>query len=302
VIEGFPLRSTALAEGGKNGLGLGRMAGPDADVASSAMIVRTAFSLIDLLVSITVMALLIGLLLPSVSRVRESSRRVVCASNLKQDGLAVAMFADDHNGVIPTSVFGDRPNLEQRPDEMMLIHLGEDDASAWEGMGWLVEGGYTTPQTLYCPSHKGRHPYDAYEDDLSALGGAEIVSNYNWRPLASASAFLPKIRSGATLATDGVRTRGDYNHVIGNNMLKADSSVDWMNDSDGFLLKLLPLSDDEGAVVGGRFGVAAVWGLFDSGGPNFQDPNSPFFRGGSADQSSQEPINGQRERDTSKMR
>ncbi len=290
-----------MAEGGKNGLGLGRTAGPDATMARSAMTARRGFSLIDLLVSITVMALLIGLLLPSVSRVRESSRRVVCASNLKQDGLAVAMFADDHDGVIPTSVFGGRPNFEQRPDEMMLLHLGEDDALAWEGMGWLVEGGYTAPQTLYCPSHKGRHPYDAYEGELAALGSAEIVSNYNWRPLASGAAFLPRIRSDVTLATDGVRTRGDYNHVVGNNMLKADSSVEWMNDPDGFLLNLLPHSEAEGA-VGGVFGVGAVWGLFDNGGPNFQDPMSPFYRGGPADHSSQEPVNGQRERDAGKFR
>jgi prepilin-type N-terminal cleavage/methylation domain-containing protein/prepilin-type processing-associated H-X9-DG protein len=54
------------------------------------------FTLVELLVVIAIVGLLIGLLLPAVQSARESARRTNCASNLRQVGIAVMRFADNH--------------------------------------------------------------------------------------------------------------------------------------------------------------------------------------------------------------
>jgi prepilin-type N-terminal cleavage/methylation domain-containing protein len=97
---------------------------------------RHGFTLIELLVVIAIIAVLIGLLLPAVQRVREAANRTRCANNLKQLGLAAQNYHDQHqhlppgigyyptasNGVFGSYFFHLLPNLEQ--DNLLRSALG----------------------------------------------------------------------------------------------------------------------------------------------------------------------------------
>jgi len=69
--------------------------------AGRTALARGGFTLVELVVVIGIILLLTALLMPALEHVRESSRRMVCASNLRLHGLAVHQFAADFNGLMP---------------------------------------------------------------------------------------------------------------------------------------------------------------------------------------------------------
>lgn len=205
------------------------------------------FTLVDVLVSLAVIAVLIGILLPSFNMVRESARRVKCASNLRQIGLGLHMYAQGSNEQIPASVYlpgwvgsarmGGPNEGVWMPELMDTLRTDEAQFTPrnwgqWDGLGLLYAQGYlSAPGVFYCPSHPGQHPFSRYESAWRRDLG-EIVSNYQYRGLGpDGSRRLYRIESEAALVTDMLRSFENLNHRGGFNLLKAGLAVTWFDDA-----------------------------------------------------------------------
>ncbi len=124
---------------------------------------KAGFTLIELLVVIAIIAILMAILIPVLGRAKETAKRVVCSSQLKQVGIAVQTYASDYGNLLP--YYGDEmhPYVLYRSEAVWLDAEGEPIPMK---VACLSEAGaIADPRVFYCPSNKmALYRFESYND------------------------------------------------------------------------------------------------------------------------------------------
>ncbi len=180
----------------------------------------TAFTLVELLVVITIIGILIALLLPAVQAAREAARRIQCANNLKQIGLALLQYEEAHGwlppgGQTPPSRFQNRswghswwvvilPYLEQYG----IFESFETDApvTGWIGGGGNVHNGELLLgqkfAILWCPSSPLSRGAERTESSLEFTPPCAMYAG------VAGAANHPTASEMSPITDDGMTARG----------------------------------------------------------------------------------------------
>ena len=153
------------------------------------------FSLIELLVVIAIIAILSALLLPALQKAKGAGYRIACLGNLKQTGMATAMYVSDFNDTLPQLGYATANGLPDATtwDWVLLPYLGNS-------FGALSTGGNDVrPANFRCPvDNFKRKFFDARPQSYFVNHGSEYSTPTD-DPVAPTLKRIAKIKYPSSL-------------------------------------------------------------------------------------------------------